>query len=110
MKKKPEEIFISSNGVKIEYAPDSAAARPFTEAELEDIERISSRDILSRREMQALAEFAGTKTRGRPRKARPKVNATFRIDADLLDAIRATGKGWQTRINAALRAWMAQHS
>ena len=94
----------------MEYAPDSAAAAPFTKAELENSAPVDAGKILSRREMQALAEFAGAKARGRPRKARPKVNATFRLDADLLDAIRATGKGWQTRINAVLRQWMAQYS
>jgi len=28
---------------------------------------------------------------------------TLRLDADLIDRFRATGKGWQSRINAALR-------
>jgi uncharacterized protein (DUF4415 family) len=27
----------------------------------------------------------------------------MRVDADVLDAFKATGPGWQTRINAALR-------
>ena len=28
----------------------------------------------------------------------------MRVDADVLDALKATGPGWQTRINALLRA------
>jgi uncharacterized protein (DUF4415 family) len=28
---------------------------------------------------------------------------TLRLDADLIDRFRATGKGWQSRINEALR-------
>ena len=33
----------------------------------------------------------------------PKKQVTLRLDADLIDRFRATGKGWQSRINAALR-------
>ena len=41
--------------------------------------------------------------RGRPKKENPKVQQTLRIDADVLAKFKATGKGWQTRINDALR-------
>lgn len=44
--------------------------------------------------------------RGRPASARPKVNQTLRIDADVLEAYRRAGPGWQTRINELLRAHM----
>lgn len=33
----------------------------------------------------------------------PKKQVTLRLDADLIERFRATGKGWQSRINAALR-------
>jgi uncharacterized protein (DUF4415 family) len=36
----------------------------------------------------------------------PKRQVTLRLDADLLDWFRAQGPGWQTRMNAVLRAWM----
>lgn len=32
-----------------------------------------------------------------------KKQVTLRLDADVLDRFRATGKGWQSRINEALR-------
>ena len=41
--------------------------------------------------------------RGRPRMANPKQAIKLRLDADVLAHFRATGPGWQTRINAALR-------
>lgn len=41
--------------------------------------------------------------RGRPRVARPKSALTMRVDADVLDAIKASGPGWQTRINDLLK-------
>jgi len=44
--------------------------------------------------------------RGRPPKALKKVNQTLRLDADVLDAYRRDGRGWQTRINEVLRANM----
>lgn len=44
--------------------------------------------------------------RGRPRLDQPKKSVTIRLDADLADEIRATGKGWQTRVNQALRKWL----
>lgn len=40
---------------------------------------------------------------GRPRSPNPKKQVTLRLDPDVLDAFRSTGKGWQSRINAALR-------
>lgn len=44
--------------------------------------------------------------RGRPLAAAPKQQVTLRLSADLLADLRATGPGWQTRVNAALREWM----
>lgn len=32
-----------------------------------------------------------------------------RFDAEVLAAFRATGKGWQTRMNEALRDWLRSH-
>ncbi len=39
---------------------------------------------------------------GRPRVAHPKAPLTMRVDANVLAAMRATGQGWQTRVNALL--------
>lgn len=47
--------------------------------------------------------------RGRP-PGSSKVSSTIRFDGDVLAAFRAGGPGWQTRINAALRDWLLQHS
>lgn len=33
----------------------------------------------------------------------PKQQVTLRLDADLIAHFRASGRGWQTRLNAALR-------
>ena len=36
-----------------------------------------------------------------------KTKVTLRLDTDVLDAFKATGTGWQTRINALLREAVA---
>jgi uncharacterized protein (DUF4415 family) len=47
---------------------------------------------------------------GRPAGSGRKAPATaVRFDADILAAFKATGKGWQTRINDALREWLKTH-
>ena len=38
-----------------------------------------------------------------------KKQLTLRLDAEVADAFRATGPGWQTRLNNALREWLAAH-
>jgi len=35
-----------------------------------------------------------------------KWQLTLRLDQDVLDWFRAEGKGWQTRVNAVLRAFV----
>jgi uncharacterized protein (DUF4415 family) len=41
--------------------------------------------------------------RGRPPKEGRKVSVTIRLDPDVLARLRATGPGWQSRINDTLR-------
>jgi uncharacterized protein (DUF4415 family) len=43
---------------------------------------------------------------GRPNKLAPKEAVNIRLDPDVLAYFRATGPGWQSRINAALRKAM----
>ena len=45
--------------------------------------------------------------RGRPKLAKTKRQVTLRLDAEVVDGLRATGPGWQTRANAALAAWLS---
>ena len=55
------------------------------------------------------ALVAMKRPRGRPKAETTKVFTAIRLDADLLEAFKATGKGWQTRVNAALRESLAKH-
>lgn len=57
-------------------------------------------------------EFLGAKLvrRGRPKAEETKLALTVRYDAEVVTAFKATGKGWQTRMNAALKDWLKTHS
>lgn len=56
-------------------------------------------------------QFARMRRRGgRPRSESPKVLLSVRYDADVIEAFKATGEGWQTRMNSALREWLKEHS
>lgn len=66
---------------------------------------------------QVLPELFAAKTvqamlkpRGRPPAALVKERITIRLDPDVLAAFRATGRGWQTRVNDAMREWVKTHT
>lgn len=45
-----------------------------------------------------------------PTRHGPKISTTIRFDPEVITAFRATGKGWQTRMNDVLREWVKTHS
>lgn len=49
------------------------------------------------------------KKRGRPLGSGTKEQVAIRFDIEVLDAFRASGPGWQTRMNNALRDWLKHH-
>jgi uncharacterized protein (DUF4415 family) len=44
-----------------------------------------------------------------PQKAPTKERTTIRLSQDVLQRFRATGAGWQGRVDAALREWLDSH-
>ena len=44
------------------------------------------------------------KARGRPKVETPKQQASLRLDPEVIEKFKATGKGWQSRINDVLKA------
>jgi uncharacterized protein (DUF4415 family) len=62
---------------------------------------------VSAKEMRAMKPL-GKRGRGRPRLASTKELVSIRYDADLLDAFRASGEGWQTLMNATLNVAIQQ--
>jgi len=55
-------------------------------------------------------EFAQLRRVGRPRAPVTKERITIRLSPDVVQTFRATGDGWQTRVDAALRDWLKTHS
>jgi uncharacterized protein (DUF4415 family) len=56
------------------------------------------------------AEFRQLRpVRGRPRSDAPKQRITIRLSPDVLAKFKAVGKGWQTRVDLALRDWLKTH-
>ncbi|MDR2679055.1 MAG: BrnA antitoxin family protein [Zoogloeaceae bacterium] len=73
------------------------------------VEAFFKNAIVSHSRAELEAKLAARKRRG-PGKAPRKTPATIRFDPDVLAGLRATGKGWQTRANNALRDWLKTHS
>ena len=48
--------------------------------------------------------------RGRPLAAVTKERITIRLSPDVVRAFRASGDGWQTRVDAALKDWLKHHT
>ena len=55
------------------------------------------------------AEFKQLKPVGRPKAEITKDRITIRLSRDVTNFFRATGKGWQTRIDDALKEYIANH-
>lgn len=55
---------------------------------------------------ETYATLIAKRPRGRPKADETKVFTAIRLDADLLDAFKSTGRGWQTRVNEALRHYL----
>lgn len=51
----------------------------------------------------ALADAMRKNVGGRPKSENPKVAVSLRLDQDVVARFKASGPGWQTRMNDALR-------
>jgi uncharacterized protein (DUF4415 family) len=77
--------------------PNAAQDAAITAAALSDSDALPYTD----------AQWALVKPRaGRPPLATPKQAVKLRLDADLLACLRASGRGWQTRVNTLLKEGM----
>ncbi|MCD0501972.1 BrnA antitoxin family protein [Bordetella petrii] len=56
------------------------------------------------------ADLARARKPGRPPAARTKVQLTVRYDRDVVEAFKAGGPGWQTRMNDVLRNWLRRRA
>ena len=59
--------------------------------------------------IESLPATLRKKLRGRPKAIVTKERITIRLSRDVVERFRATGEGWQTRMDTALQDWLAKH-
>jgi uncharacterized protein (DUF4415 family) len=58
---------------------------------------------------KSLQAKLSSRTRG-PQKTPTKERISIRLSPDVVQQFRATGDGWQTRVDAALKDWLNNHT
>ena len=80
-----------------------------------DLDAVSDNPELTTADLAAAKPFgeafpaaaAVMRARRGPQKSPPKVATTIRLSSEVVEYFRQGGQGWQSRIDAALREWMA---
>lgn len=85
---------------------------PLTDADGE-VRELTEQDFKNAVPFSALPEslqatLLSLKTQHKPQLS-SKVSTTVRFDREVIEAFRASGKGWQTRMNDALKEWLENH-
>lgn len=99
--------------------PMTTSSKPFSAAEVAAARRAAATEPSSKSPKVNWSEGTVTsgggvtatsaalrRTRG-PSKRPAKEQVAIRLDPDVVGALRASGPGWQTRVNAALKEWLA---
>lgn len=71
----------------------------------DDAPELTDEEILDLRPAREFFEQHGIQMplpRGRPKAERTKTSVTIRLDAEIVEAYKASGPGWQTRMNEDL--------
>jgi len=83
---------------------------PLTDADGE-VRELTAGDFKNAVAFSELPKALQDALRGRGKQKAPtKISTTVRFDADVIAAFRATGSGWQTRMNEVLKEWLKEHS
>ena len=71
-----------------------------------DNPELTAEDIAKARPFgEIFPDLANPARRGRGRQKTPaKIRVTLRLDPETVDAFKATGRGWQTRLGTALKS------
>jgi uncharacterized protein (DUF4415 family) len=76
------------------------------DGEVGDLSRLNTADF---KPFASLPTSLQSKLRGRPKAASTKERITIRLSPDVVQTFRASGDGWQTRVDAALKDWLKTH-
>jgi len=74
-----------------------------------EVADLSTLDPARMKSFNSLPASLQTKLRGRPKAVVTKERITIRLSADVVQTFRASGEGWQTRLDAALKDWLKTH-
>jgi uncharacterized protein (DUF4415 family) len=76
-----------------------------------EVRELTARDLAGFRPADAVLPAALKRRLGvrGPQKTPTKERITIRLSPDVVDAFRATGEGWQTRVDVALKDWLKSH-
>ncbi len=80
---------------------------------LNDIPELTEEDFARAIPFTSLPESQQAKLARRPRgpqKAALKERITIRLSPEVVEPFRATGKGWHSRIDEALKDWLKTHT
>lgn len=75
--------------------------------EVPDLSRLDAADL---KPFETLPASLQSKLRGRPKAPVTKERITIRLSADVVQTFRASGDGWQTRMDAALKDWLKSNT
>ena len=94
------------------FSPDAYGATDFAKVDAHTItaEEYDELPELTEADLEAADLYRGAtlirRGRGRPPVPRTKKLVTLRLDPDVVERWKASGPGWQTRMNAVLRETM----
>lgn len=71
-----------------------------------EVADLSGLDQAALKPFSSLPNSLQTKLRGRPKASMTKERITIRLSPDVVQTFRASGEGWQTRMDAALKDWL----
>ena len=94
---------VKSKSGRVFKLPTPEEDAVITSAALSDPDSIPLTD----REWEQLKPLARV---GRPLAAVTKERITIRLSREVVEQFRASGEGWQTRVDAALKDWLKTHS
>jgi uncharacterized protein (DUF4415 family) len=87
-----------------------ANPKPLTDKDGE-VRELTAQDMAGFKSIDTLPKSLQAKLRGRgPQKAPTKTRITIRLSSEVVEGFRATGTGWQVRMDEALKGWLARHS
>ena len=94
---------IKTRSSRVLHLPTAAEDAAITAAAMADPDAVPFTD-------EEWAQVKPLVRRGRPLGSGTKAQVTLRLDVEVLAKFKATGDGWQTRINDALKSWVQTHA